>query len=117
MRFSWLLPALILSFVIAVLQHYAIDNFLYWRYPWFDVPMHLLGGAVIATVLVAFIHDFQPRLFLLGAVLVFIGWEIFEYTFGLPREANYVFDTALDLLNDTVGAVFVYGIARLTVWR
>lgn len=117
MRYSWLLPALFLSALIAGLQFYAVNNFLYWHYPWFDVPMHLLGGVVIATVLVAFLHDFRPKLFVLFAAVIFVGWEIFELYFGLPRETNYFFDTALDMLNDSLGATAVYAIARTTVWR
>ncbi len=117
MRYSWLLPALLLSTLIAVLQHYAIANYLYWHYPWFDVPMHLLGGVVIATVLVAFFHEFRPKLFVVAAAAIFVGWEVFEFLLGFPREANYVFDTSLDLLNDTLGATLVYAIARITVWR
>lgn len=117
MRFSWLVPALLLSLVIAVLQRYALANFLYWYYPWFDVPMHLLGGVVIATVLVAFLHSCRPLLFVILAAAIFTGWEVFEFALGFPRELNYVFDTSLDLLNDAIGAVLVYALARFTVWR
>lgn len=117
MRLSWLLSALLLSALIAFLQNYAIAHFLYWRYPWFDVPMHLLGGVVVAVTLVAVLPRLQKLAFLAALAAVFVGWEVFEYAFGIPRESNYVFDTALDLLNDSIGASMVYLFARMTVWR
>lgn len=117
MRIQWLSCALILSALLALLEFLAVANYLFWRYTWFDIPMHFLGGATIAVFLVALLMHFRPRVFLLGMFVVAIGWEIFEYLFGFPREANYYFDTALDLLMDTLGGVVVYIVARLTVWR
>ncbi len=84
---------------------------------WFDVPMHFLGGVTIAVFLVALLMHFRPRLFLLGVFGVSVSWEVFEYLAGFPREANYVFDTSLDLLMDALGALFVYTVARLGVWK
>ena len=117
MRLPWLVVALITSSVLSILQFFAIANYLYWRFVWFDVPMHFLGGVSIAVFFVAVSIHFRPRLFLLFCTTVFIGWEIFEYVAGFPRETNFVFDTALDLLMDTLGAVLVYAIARKTIWR
>ncbi len=117
MRILWLSVALILSSILAILQHFAVYNYLYWRYVWFDVPMHFLGGATTAAFLVAVLMHFRPRLFVLGVVLVSLGWEVFELMFGFPRESNFVFDTSLDLLMDALGAILVYIIARKTIWR
>ncbi len=30
---------------------------------------------------------------------------------------NYVWDTALDILDDAIGAVLVYVVARFTIWK
>ncbi len=117
MRPYWLLAALILSAALSALHFYAIDNFLYWEYPWFDVGMHLLGGVAIATFLIAFLKDFRPRAFLFLAVLAYVGWEVFEYIFGLPRKENYFLDTTIDFLMDAIGSVAAYVVARKTIWR
>lgn len=118
MRLVWLLAALFVSGVLAFLQHIALADFLYWRYPWFDTPMHFLGGLAVGLFLAGVLgRRFKPLWFLMVLVAVFIGWEVFEYIIGTDRESNYVFDTALDLLMDTVGGLVPYTLARFTIWR
>lgn len=79
--------------------------------------MHLLGGFALASLLVAFLFRFRPYHFLIGMVIVAIGWEVFEYLLGLPQPGDYVWDTAHDLLNDTIGASLAYILARFTIWH
>jgi hypothetical protein len=117
MRIYWLLAALVLSALLSALNWWASVDFLYWRYEWFDLPMHFLGGLALGVFIIVLLGTFRPRLFLIGITAVAIGWEIFEYVFGLPREANYVLDTKIDLLMDALGATVAYSIARLTLWR
>lgn len=117
MRLSWLLAALLLASLLAALQWWAVSDFLYWRYEWFDIPMHYLGGIVIASFLVPLIPRGRRFTLLFAALTLFIGWEVFEYIFGLPREANYPLDTAEDLLLDVLGALTAYTLARNTIWR
>ncbi len=117
MRLQWLSYAFVLSLVLALLQAWALAEFLYWRYAWFDIPMHFLGGAAIAAFLVALLMHHRLKTFVVLMIVATIGWEVFEYLFGLPRESNYALDTALDLVMDTLGALTVYTAARLSVWR
>jgi hypothetical protein len=117
MRLPWLLAALVVSAALALMQAFALDNFLYWKYEWYDVPMHFLGGVAIAVFSVALLMHYRPRIFLGLVFLGAVGWEVFEFFAGFPREANFAFDTALDLLMDTLGAVAVYAVARFSVWR
>lgn len=117
MRLRWLFAALLLCALLAVLEWWAVENYIFWRYVWFDVPMHFLGGLALGVLAVGFFHTRQSGIFALALALAFIAWEIFEYTFGLPRESNYVFDTGLDLLMDTLGAVVAYTVARVTLWK
>lgn len=117
MRAAWLIAALLLTGALALLHSYALDEFLYWRYPWFDVPMHFLGGLAVGTVLVGFLFRFRPWLYLVLFAGGMVAWEVFEYLFGIPRETNYVFDTALDFLMDTLGGLVAYGLARATLWK
>ncbi|HEX2792267.1 MAG TPA: hypothetical protein VHO23_00930 [Candidatus Paceibacterota bacterium] len=117
MRLRLLFIALVLATALAYAQHVALEHFLYWRYPWFDTFMHFLGGLTLAVFLIAVFRRARPRLFLLGMIGVAVGWEAFELLIGTEREANFVLDTSLDLLMDTLGAVAAYALARFTVWR
>jgi hypothetical protein len=117
MRLPWLLTALFLAAILATLQHWALSEFLYWRYPWFDTLMHFLGGLTVASFAVGVLHRKRAQVFLVTMVGIAIGWEVFEYVISSLREANFVLDTALDLLMDTLGMAVVYLLARLTLWR
>lgn len=117
MRVSWLLGAFVISSLLAVLQWWAVTDFLYWQYHWFDIPMHFLGGLAIGVFLVGFLYRKRPFLFLLLFVLATVGWEVFEYYFGIPRESNYASDTMHDLIMDAVGGLIAYLVATVTLWR
>lgn len=117
MRRLWFIAALIVSALLAALHAWATAHFIYWQHIWFDLPMHFLGGLTTGVVLVAFFGKFSPRLFVAGVVVVAVGWEIFEYVFGLPRESNYALDTMIDLLMDTLGAVLAYVASRYSLWK
>lgn len=117
MRLSWLFLALIFATALAYAQHVALAEFLYWRYPWFDTFMHFLGGLTIGTLVIGVFKDLRPRLFLLALIAVAVGWEIFELMIHAERETNFAFDTSLDILMDSLGALLAYVVARFTVWR
>lgn len=117
MRLRWLLAAFFLSVVLAGLNAWAIQEYIFWRFVWFDVPMHFLGGVALAVLAVGVLRKRSVFLFSAFLVGIFIAWEVLEFVFGVPREANYQFDTALDLLMDTLGAVVVYVTARFSVWK
>jgi len=117
MRTGWLIAALLLSALLAVSHIWAMADFLYWKYVWLDVPVHLLGGLAIGVFVAALLNAWKPLSFLLLAAVLIIGWEVFEYFLGPLREANYVFDTAIDLLMGTIGALIAYSVARFSLWR
>jgi len=117
MRTRWFVLALFLASIVAGLQHWALADALYWRYVWFDIPMHYLGGLTIGALAVAFIMRYRPWIYVAAIAAIIIGWEVFEALIGSPREANYAFDTSLDLLIGTLGATTIYILARYTIWR
>lgn len=117
MRLLWLTGALILSAGLAVLHYYALTDYLYWQYVWLDVPVHFLGGLALAMLLIGVLRNFHPRAFLFLMAGVILGWEAFELLIQTQREANFVFDTALDLLMGSLGALCAYALARFTLWR
>ncbi len=120
-RLAFFFASLIL---VAVVHVIALELYLYWRFPWFDVPMHVLGGlcAALGYSILPFIGlrkrgRYETLLWYIGAVLVIgIAWEVFEYAAGisLVREANFILDTVLDLCMDLAGGLIGYGVARST---
>ena len=117
MRLLWLLGALILSAGLTVLHVTALSEALYWQYVWLDVPVHFLGGLTLAMLLVAFLKKFHPLVFIASMAAVIVGWELFELSIQTARESNFLFDTALDVLMGSLGAVVAYILARYTLWR
>ena len=118
-------PLLALLFVtvlvMGVVHHLALTFFLYWQFSWFDIPMHILGGIVIAfTILVIprFQNTLPERYFSLFAVLcgvLIIGllWEIFEIWAGIPLyEEGFGIDLVSDLVMDIIGGVVGYYIGN-----
>ena len=110
--------------VLAVLHVFATTFFLYWTYPWFDIPMHGLGGVLVAFGFLMCMSSYARRDFteglLVTVVVVFsvgVAWELFELAGGITifGALGYVGDTARDLLMDVVGGAFGYVCARAIV--
>ena len=49
MRLFWLFIALVSASILAYLQHWALADYLYWYYPWFDTLMHFSGGFAVGS--------------------------------------------------------------------
>ncbi|PIR82793.1 hypothetical protein COU20_00495 [Candidatus Kaiserbacteria bacterium CG10_big_fil_rev_8_21_14_0_10_59_10] len=102
-----LLSQLIVLAALALLHFSALEFHLYWRYVWLDAGVHFLGG-MWASFLAAWLMTLSGRgislvICVSAALLLGVAWELFEVFTGMPREANYAFDTAVDLLMDVVG--------------
>jgi len=107
---------LIAASVLAGVHLIALELSLYYVFAAFDIPMHFLGGAVIALMIFAlaaiefplprFMTKFGPVI--LSVCIVGIMWEAFEVWAGIPMEHDYFADTALDLVMDLVGGVVGY---------
>ena len=96
----------------------------YRIYPWYDIPMHMAGGAWIAYALVYLAEERYPALqnhkwtfFAIGFVAVAVLWEVFEYSLDIFLVGKYTIttipwsvirDTLGDLVNDTLGASVVW---------
>ncbi|KND49989.1 MAG: putative membrane protein (4 TMH) [Parcubacteria bacterium C7867-008] len=118
MRLRWLLGTLLLALILLGVHLYALQNYLYWYYRWLDTPVHILGGTMMGAFIVGVFIKYRPYTYLLGIALGAIGWELFEYYFGISTgQTRYVWDTLHDILNDVIGAVALYVLARFTIWR
>lgn len=105
-----------LVLLIAILNEVAINFFLYWKFWWFDIMMHFLGGLWVGFSSLWFYYltkeDKVKResfLFALwvsfvGIVLIGLGWEVFEFFIKINMSDKYIYDTSLDIFMDMIGA-------------
>ena len=103
--------------LLAVTHYLALELHLYWRYLWLDMPIHLLGGAVVALGYLS-VKDFMPhwsdRWFQIVVVAGFVFviailWEIFEFAIGVEFDQDrYLFDTLSDLFIGFAGGLVGY---------
>lgn len=112
----------------------ALQFFLYWILPWFDLLTHFWGGLFVGLLLLWLAYQSGYRIATLrmvgtfstkrALVLVIAGmlvigmlWEIYEYVarlyLGNPLEANYWFDTSIDMVMDVVGALVGFVVYHL----
>ncbi len=102
-----------LIFFIAIVNTLAVTFSWYWRIPWFDMPMHFLGGLFVGSVALWFYSQSVERRYLrallvsIGAVLMVGGlWEVFEFsvdTIVSVSEQNGIIDTLSDIIFDIIG--------------
>lgn len=92
----------------------------FWVFWWADVLLHTAGGVLVVwswyviertqtfpkTMALGFNHP------LILLVLMMIGWEIFEYAFGIANTTNYISDTAQDFLFGGLGGLVAFLISK-----
>jgi len=132
-----MLPFFLIFSIYAIGIFDFLGRYYGWYYSiwWFDIPMHIAGGAWLAGVLYWKIgwslfqnnkrawreaNVFMMSFFLIISVLVVgILWEIFETIvdififreynsfFAIPLEIQL--DSAADLINDLIGVLLIIG--------
>jgi hypothetical protein len=104
----------VLSGIFAFVHWIAVTASLYWYYWWFDIVMHLWGGALITLGVFAFstlqLIGLRPTftMVLLALVLTTGAWEVFEFAVGLWDPQTYLFDTSKDVLVGLSGGLLTY---------
>jgi hypothetical protein len=103
------------AILIGVLQLLGVRENLFYMIPWYDWPMHFLGGFWIGLIFaVCSVSFFQTRsssvrvsVILIGTITVGVLWEFFELYLGITAlsDLGYHFDTFHDLLMDALGGI------------
>lgn len=108
----------VLFFLIAVLHILATVNLWYWVFPWFDIPMHFLGGFWTAMVFVYFDRKFgfsvlegkgffvSLLLIVSFAALIGVLWEFFEFSYSFLIKFKNSSSIAQRGMADTLGDLF-----------
>jgi hypothetical protein len=110
--------ALISTALLLILHLYALQTYFYWYHRWFDIPMHLLGGAAVGAFVLAFFNVRRMKLYFFCMLAVVVGWEVFENLAQISTgQPNYWTDTIGDMANGLIGAVFSYVVAKRGPWR
>jgi hypothetical protein len=115
LRLEIILLLLAWLFFIVTHQFFLYFSF-FWYFWWADILLHTWGGALIVM---SWYTIFRTRTFpqvmalsynhpLIVLSLMMIGWEIFEYVFGIANTTNYLGDTALDLVTGALGGIVVF---------
>jgi hypothetical protein len=128
LRRPYILTA-ILSIVILVIHVYADAHSLYFTYKWLDIPMHLLGGFVVALLgvcLYTLYNQKTTKVFFWILILLFVlvigsFWEIFELSMSVmyhvqTMNLTNIYDTVSDLINDTIGAIVALYLTHKKHW-
>jgi hypothetical protein len=115
-KILWL--SLVLTMVAAIAHFSALEFYLYWRFFWFDIIVHLIAGAgvgclaywlgeEISILIKRNLSLTQKRLIYLGlALVVSIGWEVFEYYFHLTdSRLRFVWSSGKDFIDSMAGAL------------
>lgn len=114
--------ALFVAFLIIAINHYAGLYDVYWLLPWFDIPMHILGGFMVGLFAQVGIDHLNHKKFdkrrvplvLLSALVVGVVWEFVEWYMGVTGGLSIIsrVDTIKDIFNDLLGSVI-----SLWVWK
>lgn len=115
-----------LSLMLAILHGLAMHYDLYFFIWWLDIPMHVLGGALVVAVacytyqrlcevgVVSEQKVVKGWIFFASVLFVGVAWEYFEYSKDLTFNTigSYRLDVLKDIVMDLLGA-FVAGIFLL----
>lgn len=118
MNRTWLYAALVMTAALLAAHLWALSTFFYWYHRWFDIPMHIFGGAAIGAFLLALSITRRTPVYFLCMVGVVVGWEIFEYANHISTgQPDYWIDTVKDMVDGVLGSGITWAIARNTSWR
>ena len=127
---KFLILMAVLIWFILICDLLAFRYFMYWRFWWFDIIMHFLGGFWLALLAfyILYLSDLKEKIeiwtqrvqigffekysFLIISLMFVLSigilWEIFELFFAFPLKQGYLFDTILDLIMDMMGWGVIY---------
>ena len=124
--YSLYILSLFATITLAVLHTLALSYKIYFYVPWFDIPMHILGGFVVAlcAIILCSLYpkkipiDLRVILVILFTLLIGSLWEVFEVYLNAEYQVEQFsfIDTISDLWNDFVGSVLALVLGYTVKW-
>lgn len=120
--YAMLVVSMLIWFLDVIL---GIDRNYYMTIPWWDVPLHVLGGFWLALFAMWVGRFVRKRVSFMQCIafVLFVGvsWEIFEVIVHIGGSVfmSYRVDTVKDLLDDCMGGILGFISAKyiLRIWR
>lgn len=87
---------------------------LYFELKWLDIPMHIMGGFGVASLVMSVAHYRKKKISFIAVLALYlvvaIGWELYEFAHDMLRhvEWNGWSDTLDDVFNGALGASVAY---------
>jgi len=107
---------------LAVIHILAVKLYLYWNVVWLDIPIHFLGGIVVALGLYTlrdlglFPNKFLKLVPVIGLVfivaLIWEVWEIWAQLVDFSVMKDYYVDTTIDMVMGLCGGVVGYLVGK-----
>lgn len=101
--------------ILLCLSKFVFDpTHLYYELPWLDIPMHIMGGFGVASLVTSIANYKKKNLSFTSVLLLYlcvaIGWELYEFAQDLynGNEWGGWSDTLSDIFNGGVGASVAY---------
>lgn len=120
--YAMLIVSMLIWFLDVML---GIDGGYYMTIPWWDVPLHVLGGFWLALFAMWVGRMLGRRVTIIQCLsfVLFVGilWEIFEVMVHIGGSVfmPYYDDTIKDMLDDLLGGILGFIAAKyiLVIWR
>lgn len=106
--------ALYLLTIFSVSKFVFVPTNLYYELRWLDIPMHVMGGFGVASLVSAIFSYFGKKVsfwhIFSAYTAVALTWEAYEYLNDLAsyEDWNGWFDTTMDYVNGLAGAAIAY---------
>ena len=111
-RMFFLLCTFLTISLVFALHSFGTVKHLYWIYPWYDILVHSIGGAAIASLILSIRKRSLYIWTFLTVMVSAISWEIFENIFA-DVEWKY-FDALTDIaVAVAVSMLVIYSASRL----
>lgn len=106
--------ALYLAILLALSEFVFNPANLYFEIPWLDIPMHLMGGFGVASLVMSVASYYKKKTSLLTVILlvllVAVGWELYEFIHDVIVHKDWGgwSDTISDIINGLLGALTAF---------
>jgi hypothetical protein len=101
--------------MIFALSHFVFDPAnLYYELPWLDIPMHIMGGFGVASLVAAIMaHNEKPVSYLflfISYTIAALVWEVYDHMQGFVDYSTTFgwLDTLKDYIDGLIGASLAY---------